>query len=147
MARAVIAYSGLMRHSAKMKRKLALVLLGHLTATAVFAGEPKPRPLGVEASIPFANHGGIQNFSAIDDDVLMIEDQRRNWYRAELFGPCHGLQFANHIGFITRGTSSFDRFSQILVNGENCQVRSLVTAAKPLSKKERKARGVRASPS
>jgi Family of unknown function (DUF6491) len=130
-----------------MKSNLILALFGALTVTAAPANEPKPRAPGVEASIPFANHGGIQNFDAVDDDVLMIEDRHHNWYRAELFGPCQGLRFANRIGFITKGTSSFDKFSQILVDGEKCQVRSFVTAAKPLSRKERKAKASAASPS
>jgi hypothetical protein len=97
------------------------------------------KPLGSDAEIPFANHGGIRNFVVENSETLLIEGTGGRWYRAELFSPCHDLPFTETIGFVTRGTDSFDKFSKILVRGQSCQVRSLVTAAKPLSRKERKA--------
>lgn len=121
-----------------MKQIVFGLLATALVSTAALA-KPAERPLGVEASIPFANSIGIRNFRAESNDVLMIEDNSGRWYRAEMFAPCIGLNFAEHIGFETRGTNSFDKFSQIVVEGRTCQVKSLVTAAKPLSKKEKKA--------
>jgi hypothetical protein len=121
-----------------MKQMLIGLMAATLVSTAAVA-KPAERPLGVEASIPFANSIGIRNFRAESNDVLMIEDNAGKWYRAEMFAPCTGLNFAEHIGFETRGTNSFDKFSQIVVEGRTCQVKSLVTAAKPLSKKEKKA--------
>ena len=71
------------------------------------------RPLGVDARIPFAATTGIRNFQADGDNALWIEGQRGEWYRAELFGPCIGLDHAMKVGFIPRGTSSLDRFGQV----------------------------------
>jgi hypothetical protein len=103
-----------------------------LTASVAQASSAKPeRALGVDASIPFANSIGINDYKADGNQALWIQDQRRNWYRAELMGSCTGLDFAQRIGFITRGTSTFDKFSQILVDGRTCQVDSLVTSAGP----------------
>lgn len=121
-----------------MKQMFFGLLAVAVASTAAMA-KPAERPLGVEASIPFANSIGIRNFQAESNDALMIEDNAGKWYRAEMFAPCTGLNFAEHIGFETRGTNSFDKFSQIVVEGRTCQVKSLVTAAKPLTKKEKKA--------
>ncbi|MGH6998293.1 MAG: DUF6491 family protein [Phenylobacterium sp.] len=106
-----------------------------LTATAASASpEPAERPLGVEASIPFADSTGIRNFRADGDNALWIEGRRGEWYRAELFGPCIGLNHSLKVGFVTRGTNTLDRFGQVLVDGSKCQISSLVTSAPPPAK-------------
>jgi hypothetical protein len=109
----------------------AVLLAG---ATAFANPAPVERPLGVEASIPFANTTGIRNFRADGDDALWIEGRRGEWYRAELFGPCIGLDHALRVGFVTRGTNTLDRFGQVLVEGSKCQISSLVTSAAPPTK-------------
>jgi hypothetical protein len=114
----------------------ALLFIGG--AVPVLSKPPVWPQLGVETQIVFPNYGAIQNFEADDDDGLWIEDSRRRWYYAKLFGPCHGLNFAHGIGFDTRGSPRFDKFSSILVNGQDCKLESLVTAEKPLSRKERR---------
>lgn len=121
-----------------VKRRIAaamLILLGTGCAHA------KPAPawpqLGVEASIAFPNHGAIRNFEADGDDGVWIEDQRRRWYYGKFIGPCQGIAFAQAIGFDTRGSAQFDRFSKILVDGDVCLFESFVTAEKPLPRKER----------
>ena len=92
---------------------------------------------GVDASIAFPNHGGIRNFEANEERGLWIEDRQRRWYYAKFIGNCRGIDFANGIAFDTRGSSSFDRFGAIAVNGDYCLIESLVTAEKPLPRKER----------
>lgn len=104
------------------------------------ANKPAPHvwpELGVESEIVFPNFGAIRNFEADGNDGLWLEDQHRRWYYAEMFGTCQGLNFAHAIGFDTNGSSGFDKFSSIIVDGENCRLASLVTADKPLSRKER----------
>lgn len=101
-------------------------------ATAV-----KSRP----ASIAFANHGGIRNWEAISDRIVLIEGSHRKWFLATLIAPCNGLRFTETIGFITEANGSFDRFSSILVRGQKCQLHAfeVVTgqAAARLSTKPR----------
>lgn len=117
-----------------------------MVATACFASvaqakQPPRHPwpqLGVETRIVFPNHGAIRNFEADGDHGVWLEDRQRRWYYAELLGPCTGLNFAQAIGFDTGGTSSFDKFSSITVDGQRCSVIKLITSEKPLSKKERK---------
>ncbi|HEY0084449.1 MAG TPA: DUF6491 family protein [Allosphingosinicella sp.] len=96
-------------------------------------------PQAEQARIAFPGFR-IRNFRAEGREVVYLEDQSRNWYRAELFGPCIDLQFANAIGIDTRGSSSFDRFSAIIVGGERCQLRSLSRSDEPPKREKAKKR-------
>jgi Family of unknown function (DUF6491) len=123
--------------------KLLTVFATLALSLSVSAGWAKPKvhiwpKLGVEASIVFPNYGAIRNFEADGDKGIWIEDQQRRWYYGEIFGTCQGLTFAQAIGFDTNGSSRFDKFSEILVDGWSCRFTSFVTAEKPLSRKERK---------
>lgn len=93
--------------------------------------------LGVEAKIVFPNQGAIRNFEADGNDGIWLEDRQRRWYYADFVGGCQELNFAQAIGFDTRGSPSFDKFSTIIVAGERCPIASLVTANKPLPRKVR----------
>lgn len=110
------------------------VIAALLSAVPAMAAEPQAKPpakLSKEARIPFADTTGIRNFRAESDRALYIEGQTGKWYYAETLGPCTGLNFANKIGFVTKGTGTLDRFGQILVDGRTCQLKSLVTAEDP----------------
>ena len=118
---------------------IALAVLGCVSTTAL----AKPRAhmwpeLGVDASITFPNHGAIRNFEPDGDDGIWIEDQQRRWYYGTFIGRCQGLNFSQAIGFDTGGAPRFDRFSAIITREDRCQLNSLVTAEKPLPRKERK---------
>ena len=114
----------------------ALVLT--TSAAPAYAGKANGwEEYGVDASIAFPNHGGIRNFEANEERGLWIEDRQRRWYYAKFIGNCRGIDYANGIAFDTRGSSSFDRFGAIAVNGDYCLIESLVTAEKPLPRKER----------
>jgi hypothetical protein len=90
-----------------------------------------PPPPAEEVSIPFVNFGGVRTFHAEDEDSVYIEDKRRRWYRGEIIGPCWGLRWAHRIGIETKGSSSFDRYSALIVDGERCQLTSLTRSEKP----------------
>ena len=66
-----------------------------------------------------------------DDDVVYLEDRHRNWYKAELIGPCFGLPWAFGIGIDTHGSPDFDRFSRLIVGDQRCAIGSLTRSAKP----------------
>jgi hypothetical protein len=122
-----------------MMKILAPILFAALAAPAVAA--PAAHQNGAQAeevSIPLPNFR-IRNFRADSRNVVYIEDRRRNWYRAEVIGPCTDLPFAHAIGIDTRGSSSFDRFSAIIVRGDRCQLNSLTRSEKP-GKKAKKQR-------
>lgn len=119
----------------------------HATETAVEqveAGQapaaPATRPPGVDATIPFVNHGGIRNWRADGTDALYIEDAHGNWYRATLMGTCVDLPYVEQIAFLTRGGDTLDKFSAIAVKGHRCPISALVTSAPPPRKGDAKAK-------
>ncbi len=123
-------------------KKLSLSALLILSASALPVQAKKPvdhvwPELGVETRIVFPNQGAIRNFEPDGNDGIWLEDRQRRWYYAEFLGGCQELNFAQAIGFDTRGSATFDKFSSIVVGGDRCQIASLVTANKPLSRKER----------
>lgn len=123
-----------------MKNAILISLAAAALVLPAHAKKPVPYvwpDLGVETSIVFPNYGAIRNFEADGNDGVWLEDRQRRWYYAELLGPCRDLNFANAIGFDTRGAPRFDKFSTIIVRGQKCQLISLVTSEKPLSRKER----------
>jgi hypothetical protein len=110
---------------------LALAATASLAAP-LSAAAPRPAPpAGEEASIPFAHFGGVWSFEAPDDDLVYLQDRSRNWYRAQLYGPCWGLSWANGIGIDTRGSSEFDRYSFLIVGKERCAIQSLTRSGPP----------------
>lgn len=84
-----------------------------------------------QTRIPFASFGGIEDWRAVSDELLYVEGRNDKWYRVELFAPCTGLRFDQAIGFVAEPTGSFDRFSSIVVDGRECQVRSVTPGTPP----------------
>src|SRR5688500_9833698 len=74
-------------------------------------------------SIPFADLGNIRNWHAENAEVLYVQNAKRDWFRITFWTPCLALPFATGIAFVTDGTSSLDKYSSILVDGENCKFR------------------------
>jgi uncharacterized protein DUF6491 len=109
------------------------VCIGFAAATAAGVGVAEAASAPVrDASIPFANHGGIRDWTADRDQGLWVQDSRRNWYYAKLLGPCIGLDFAWSIGFDTRPMGTFDRFSSIVVPRQGrCMIQSLAPSEGP----------------
>jgi hypothetical protein len=90
------------------------------------AREPTPY-----VSIPFADHGGIRDWQAHDNRSLWIEARNGQWYYAEMFGPCFGLNFAERVGFVIPPYGSFDRYSSVIVDGQKCTIDTLRRADPP----------------
>lgn len=115
-------------------KKMIVALSGIALSTAACAAataQPEAAVEAEQASIPFANHGGIRNWRPIADDVLLIESVHGNWYRAEFFGSCTGLRFSETLAFETNADGSFDRFSSVRTRDQVCRVRSLVEIPDP----------------
>ncbi len=117
---------------------IVLAALAFISSPGVAKSPPPVWPeLGKETSIPFANFHGIRNYETDGNDGLWLEDSRHRWYYATVAGPCWNLDFAQQIGYDTRGSTTFDKFSAIIVGQQRCQILSVVTANKPLPRKER----------
>ena len=90
--------------------------------------------IGKPAEIPFVKYNGIYDFRADGDNAIYLQDDRHNWYHATFMGPCTDLPFATRIAVKTRDTSSLDRFGEIIVGDDECQIEELVTSDPPPEK-------------
>ena len=108
-----------------MKKLLMALMIGAAIPAVATTANAK------EVGIPFAGSGGIRDWRADGNRALFIQGTGSKWYRAELLSPCHGLNFANTIRFISEPSDQFDRFSKIVVDGQVCHVRSVQRAEKP----------------
>ncbi|MGV1682108.1 DUF6491 family protein [Sphingopyxis sp. NJF-3] len=123
-----------------MKQKLALSLAAMLLPlSAAAADEPAkaPREIGAEASIVFPSDTTIRNWRADRERGIWVQDRRGDWYYGLFAGICRDVDFAQAIGFDTRGQSRLDRFATLIVRGERCPLVSFVNSAPPPSKAER----------
>jgi hypothetical protein len=88
-----------------------------------------------DASIPFANMGGIYDWSADGPSALYIQSISKQWYHVQLLAPCFDLPFAERVGFVSEpGSGTFDKFSSILVRGQECPVKAIARSGPPPSR-------------
>ena len=125
-----------------MKTTLSIALAAVLFLPAASPALAKPaeesRALGVESSIVFPSDSSIRNWQADRERGIWIQGRGDAWYYGTFAGLCRDLDFAQAIGFETRGAGRLDKFASIIVRGERCQLTSFVSSAPPPSKKERK---------
>lgn len=112
----------------------ALLIAAALAAAAGPASQPAR-----EARIPFLSFRSIRTFHPVGDDVIYLQDTRRNWYRAELAGPCFNLNTAIRIAVDTRYSGdTLDNTSSFLVDGQRCPIHSLVRSEPPPDRRRRR---------
>src|SRR3569833_3895111 len=63
---------------------------------------PSPAMVKQDASIPFANHGGVWDWQAVGTHTIYFEDRTTRWYRAELIGNAVDLPRTQYIGLDTK---------------------------------------------
>ncbi len=118
---------------------LAAVLLPLSAAAAANEPATETRALGVESSIVFPSDSSIRNWQADRERGIWIQGRGNAWYYGTFAGLCRDIDFAQAIGFETRGAGRLDKFSAIIVRGERCQLSSFVSSAPPPSKQEKDA--------
>jgi hypothetical protein len=85
-----------------------------------------------QASIPFADSHGIRTWRPAEtSEAILIEGANGQWYRAEFGRHCMGLNYSEAVGFETRGTGRFDRYSVVRTRDDRCHVRSLYEIPDP----------------
>ncbi len=122
-----------------MRPKLALSLAAMLLPLSAAADEPEkaPREIGAEASIAFPGDTTIRNWRADRERGIWVQDRRGDWYYGLFAGICRDVDFAQAIGFDTRGQARLDRFATLIVRGERCPLVSFVNSEAPPSKAKR----------
>jgi hypothetical protein len=112
-----------------LRTSLAVCTLAILPLSTSLAIDQNPK---LQAGIPFANHGGIRDWSADRDKGLWVQSQNRQWYYAEFMGNCFGLNFTQSLAFDTRPMGTFDRWSSVIVPGyQRCTIKSLMPSDGP----------------
>ena len=106
--------------------------------SAASPGQAVSRALGVDASIPFANNGGIRDWYPDGTGALFVQDVHGLWYRATLMAPCFDLTTTEGVAFLAGGPNSLDKFSAVQVRGQRCQFNSFVTSVAPPAKTPRR---------
>lgn len=121
-----------------MKNAIAMTVLASVLVAGV-ANAAAPAS-AKDAAIHFADNGGIYSYQADSNHELYIQSRDRTWYKAELIGPCDGLEFANGIGFKAEPGGDFTKFGDVIVNGRSCKVGSLMAIEGKPPKKADKAK-------
>lgn len=81
--------------------------------------------------LPFANLGGIRDFHSDGTEGIYIEGRDKQWYYARFFAPCYDLRFHNQVGFVLDVAGGLDKFSSILVGGQQCYFKTFERTEKP----------------
>lgn len=120
-----------MRHGAILAAFAALGLVATPAFAAGHAAVQTAATAQDEASIPFANHGGIWNWQAQGDQTIYFQDNARQWYKASLFAPATDLPFVEAIGVAPGPLGSLDRWSAVYIHGQRYPIQSLVRVSGP----------------
>ncbi|MBO9574922.1 MAG: hypothetical protein J7494_04220 [Sphingobium sp.] len=107
-------------------------------APAVATEATKPAP---EAAIPFANHGGVWNWTAEDDETVYFEDRSHRWYRARLFSRAFELPYAFAVGIDAGPSGRLDRWGAIVVEGRRYPFTSFERVDGPPAKAKKARQG------
>lgn len=112
-----------------------------LTFAAALAAPALATPAGEtarpeEARIPFVSFRSVRNYHPVSDEIVYLQSGR-NWYRATLAVPCHGIQSGIRIGVDTRFGDTLDNTSSFLVDGQRCPIFSLVRSGPPPERRRR----------
>ncbi|MGE3303091.1 MAG: hypothetical protein AB7M12_08245, partial [Hyphomonadaceae bacterium] len=87
------------------------------------------------ASIPFADFGGVRSFQTREDGSLLLEGAAGRWYRATFLRSCPALRSAGMtIGVQSDPSGHVDRFSGVVVDGRYCPFRTLEEVIDPNSR-------------
>ena len=117
---------------------LAALALTPAAASAKPASPPAPAPTVIkkDASIPFANHGGVWDWRAEGTHTIYFQDRNKRWYRAELLGTATDLPFVQFVGLDTTPGDRLDRFSGIYIRGQHYAFSSFDQVAGPPVRKK-----------
>ena len=109
----------------KILRLVLMVALFAAPAMNATAATKSSKPVKPWVTIPFVNYGNIYDWRAVDHKAILIASSRKQWYKATFFSPCWNLDNALAVGFVTNPPGTLDKFSSIIVDGRQCQFKSL----------------------
>ena len=85
-----------------------------------------------DASIPFADHGGINDWRADKTRGIWVQSTSRKWFYGTFMIPCTGLDQSEAVGFVTSPSGDLDHWSYIVIRGTvPCHFASFTTSEAP----------------
>jgi hypothetical protein len=105
---------------------MAAVVLGWTGGSALAGDKMEKKPMAAKemdqkpAVIHFVDLTGVKDWRAEGLSAILIEGSNGQWYRANFFSECYGLPWAERIAFVTSPDGSLDKFSSVMVNGQQC---------------------------
>ena len=88
------------------------------------------------ARIPFADTIGVWDWRAEGRSTVYIQDNHKQWYKAELFSPSPDLPFVQFIGIDAGPTGTLDKWGAVYIHGIRYPFKSFVKVDGPPTKKK-----------
>jgi hypothetical protein len=124
-----------------MARSVPALALGMSIAAApvlAIAAQKDAGPKPIEAEIPFARFGGVQDWQPDGRRGVIIRGRGQDqWYYGTLMGTCSNLPFETAIGIEQDTRNVIDRYSMIIVGGERCALNSFVMSEPPPNQRKK----------
>jgi hypothetical protein len=115
-----------------MVGRSAVLAIALLLAPLAAAAGPEPATKSPEASIPFANQGGIRDWRADGSRGMWLETNGGHWYYASFSSQCTALPVASDVRFVAEPSGVLSRWSSIrLEHNERCFFRTLQRSDRP----------------
>ena len=105
-----------------------------ITAALLALAAAQPLP---ETRIPFFAADGAIDRQIVGKRDVYVRSKLGTWYHARTQDPCSRLSTATAINYETAPNGDLDRHSAIIVEGQRCQLESLVAEAPPPRPKRR----------
>src|SRR6478609_5939280 len=100
-----------MKTAALLLSFTALAVAAHPASAAQEAKAPS------RAEIPFANNGGVWDWTTGEDDrTIYFQDRHRQWFKATLFMQAFDLPYTTTIRIDSGATNTLDKWGAIYVN-------------------------------
>jgi hypothetical protein len=99
-----------------MKKAILLISFAVLALTGNPASAAQEAKAAPPAAIPFANSGGVWDWTTGEDDrTIYFQDRHRQWFKATLFMQAFDLPYTTAIRIDGGATNTLDKWGAIYV--------------------------------
>ena len=105
-------------------------------APAAVAAQATPTAAGQGSAMQFDQMGAVKSWRAGGDNIVFVQDQTGQWYKAVLNETCMSLNTRNGVSFVTEvDPATNQKVSKVMVDRHICTVSSLTKSDAPPAKK------------
>ena len=113
---------------------LSAFALFALADPAAFAAQATPTAAG--QGMQFDQMGAVKSWRAGGDNIVFVQDQSGQWYKAVLYETCMALDTKKGVSFVTEvDPATNQKVSKVMVDRHICTVSSLTKTDSPTGKK------------